>query len=280
MKKFSYIIPVILIIISSCTERIDIELDDTYTRLVVSGVITTDTMEHYIDLTRSTDYYYNEAPPPVTGAGMTITDDKGNIYTLTEKTPGRYATDPSFAAVPGWTYTLDIQLNEEINGHNNYSASSTVYPIYPIDSIGLIYRPDWGFDGLYEVTCYYQEPPTKDFYIFNLLINNAMVTDTITERFVSSDEFYNGSYTNGIGVGYLDQSNGGEVLNSGDTVTFQACSITEDYYNYLVSLQSETGFNTPLFSGPPANVKGNISNGAIGFFAAYSVSYSSKVFQP
>jgi hypothetical protein len=32
--------------------------------------------------------------------------------------------------------------------------------------------------------------------------------------------------------------------------------------------------SNPLFSGPPANVKGNISNGAIGFFAAYTTSRS------
>jgi len=107
-----------------------------------------------------------------------------------------------------------------------------------------------------------------------------MLTDTITNRFVSEDEFYNGNYTNGIGVGYLDQSKEREVIRVGDTITFQGCSITEDYYNFIITLQSETGFQTPLFSGPPANVKSNINNGAAGFFAAYGVAYSSKVFQP
>jgi len=65
-----------------------------------------------------------------------------------------------------------------------------------------------------------------------------------------------------------------------DTITFQAGNISEDYYNFIVTLQAETGFQTPLFSGPPANVKSNISNGATGFFAVYSVAYSTRVFQP
>ncbi|HPM92458.1 MAG TPA: hypothetical protein PKZ74_06565, partial [Bacteroidales bacterium] len=60
---------------------------------------------------------------------------------------------------------------------------------------------------------------------------------------------------------------------------FQGCNITEEFYDFVMTLQSETGFQTPLFSGPPANVKSNLSNGAVGFFTAYSVAYSSKVFQ-
>jgi hypothetical protein len=231
-------------------------------------------------LTTTTSYYYNEAPPPVTGAIVDISDDLGNLETLTEVESGKYATSPLFYALPGRTYTLNVELAGEINGYKSYSASSFVHPIYPIDSIGLVYQPDWGEKGFYEVTCYYQDPPTKDFYMFNIFKNNELLTDTISKRFVINDELYNGNYTNGIGVGYLDQAIEREVLHPGDTVKFQGCNITEDYYNFVVALQTETGYNNPLFSGPPANVKGNISNGAAGFFAAYGVAYSSKVYQP
>jgi hypothetical protein len=279
MKKL-FIIPAILLILASCTERIDIELDETYTRLVVYGTITTDTSTHYVELSATTSYYYNEAPPPVTGASVEISDDEGNLFELTETEPGKYATSPLFAAVPGRTYTLQIELAEEINGHKDYTAVSRLNAIYPIDSIGLVSQPDWGEKGFYEVTCYYQDPPSKDFYMFNIYKNGKLLTDTINDRAVTNDDFFNGNYTNGIGVGYLDQSNENEVLHAGDVVTFQGCSISEDYYNFVITLQSETGFQTPLFSGPPANVKGNINNGAVGFFEAYGVSYSSKVFQP
>jgi hypothetical protein len=280
MKKSFLIIPALLIFIASCTERIDIQLDDTYTRLVVDGAITTDTARHFVELSATTSYYYNEEPPPVSGASLEISDDLGNVEYMTEIEPGKYATSPLFAAVPGRIYTLRIELAEEINGHSTYMASSAVNPIYPIDSIGLVYQPDWGEKGFYEVTCYYLDRPTRDFYMFNIYKNGEILTDTIKSRIVTDDEFYNGNYTNGIGVGYLDQSKEKEVLQAGDTITFQGCNITEEYYNFVISLQSETNYQTPLFSGPPANVKGNISNGAAGFFAAYAVAYSSKVFQP
>ncbi len=280
MKKLFIIIPAFLLLVSSCTERIDIELDDSYTRLVVYGTITTEATTHYVDLSVTTSYYYNEAPPKVSGAAIEISDDLGNVESLQEVSPGRYATSPQFAAVVGRTYTLHINLEEEINGHKIYTASSGVRPIYPVDSIGLVYQPDWGENGFYEVTCYYQDPPTKDIYMFNIYKNGELLTDTINDRFVVEDEFFNGSYTNGIGVGYLDQANEREKLYPGDTVTFQGCNITDEYYEFVVTLQTETGFSTPLFSGPPANVKSNLDNGAVGFFTAYGVSYSSLIFNP
>ena len=57
------------LIISACTERIDIELDDTYTRLVVDGQLSDDsTITQSILLTESTSYFYNQPPPPVSNA--------------------------------------------------------------------------------------------------------------------------------------------------------------------------------------------------------------------
>jgi hypothetical protein len=280
MKRAFSIIALLSILASACTERIEIELDETYTRLVVYGTITTDTTRHFVELSKSTSYYYNEAPPMVSGAAVSITDSEGTRVVLTETAPGKYATPDDYYAVPGRTYTLDVQLLEEINGHSNYTASSEAKRIYPIDSIGLVYQPDWGEKGFYEVTCYYQDPTTRDFYMFNIFKNNVMLTDTLSNRFITNDDFYNGGYTNGIGVGFLDQANEREQLKTGDTITFQGCNISEDYYNFIFTLQQETGFSTPLFSGPPANVKGNISNGAAGFFAAYGVAYSTTVFTP
>jgi hypothetical protein len=279
MKKYLFVLPLLILITTSCTERVDVELDSSLTRLVVDGTITTDTTTHYIQLSTTSGYYYNDPPPPLSGAGLEITDDLGNVENLTEMAPGKYATSPLFAAVIGRTYTLTIDLPNEIDGHKIYTASSTVTPIYPIDSIGLVFQ-DWGEKGFYEVTCYYQDPPSRDFYLFNIFKNGEMLTDSIRNQFVSEDSFYNGNYTNGIGVGFLDQSKERQVLHYGDTVTFQGCNISEAYYNFVVEVQTETGFQTPLFSGPPANVKGNISDGAIGFFAVYSVAYSSTIFRP
>ena len=280
MKKLLLIIIVPLLIATSCTERIDIELDETFTRLIVYGTLTTDTSRHYIELSKTTSYYYNQAPPPVMNAIVEISDNLGNRLLLTEERPGLYATPPSFFVLTGRIYTLRIELEEDINGHRFYEATSAVNTINPIDSIGLVYQPLWGEKGFYEVTCYYQDSPTRDFYMFDIYKNGELITDTITKRIVVSDEFFNGSYTNGIGVGFLDQSKEREMLHPGDTITFRGSNVTEEFYTFIWTLQQETGFQTPLFSGPPANIQSNLSNGATGFFTAFSVSYASTVFLP
>ena len=276
MKRALTSIFISLSIMTACTEKIDIELDDTYERLVVDGFITTDTTAHTIVLTKTSSYYYNEPPPAVTNAQVVIADDLGNEIPLVETGPGNYETPQEGHAVVGRTYTLRITLDGAIDGSTYYEASSQVKPVYEIDSIRLAFR-DWGEDGFYEVQCYYQDPPEKNFYLFNIFKNGELITDTMDKRFITDDEFYNGNYTNGIGVGYLNQSIKRERLYDGDVITFQAANIEESHARFIWQLQEEAGYQLPLFSGPPANVNGNISGGAIGYFAAYAVTYSSVI---
>ena len=151
-----------------CTEKIDIQLDDTYTRLVVYGAVTTDTMAHMVELTTTSSYYYDQTPPPVQGATVEISDDEGDLITLTEKEPGKYYTPDDFYGVDGRTYDLRIELVQPVNNNRIYTASSFLPAINQVDSIRLMSHPDWGDNGFVEVQCYYQDPPTKEYYMFNI----------------------------------------------------------------------------------------------------------------
>ena len=64
-----------------------------------------------------------------------------------------------------------------------------------------------------------------------------------------------------------------EELPNTDTlkVTVEMHSISRKYYDFLVAIALETEFNGDLFSGPPANIPSNISNGGLGFFIASAV---------
>lgn len=280
IPKFIALLSGIIIATASCTERIDIELDDTYSRLVVDGQITTDdSCRHAIILTESTSYFYNQPPPAVSNADVQVIDDEGNISLLSEESPGVYLLPEGFKAVIGITYTLDIQLAKEIDGQTHYTASSVTPSIGDTAYIGLKYQPDWGEEGYYVVQCYYWDPPEANFYMFNIYKNDTLLTDTISKKQLVDDRFYNGEFTNGVGVGYLDQSKKREKLRPGDVITFQACSVTEGYAYFVWEVQEEVSFSTPLFSGPPANVVGNLSNGAIGYFTTYPVLYASTIFE-
>jgi len=275
MKFFHYIFIIILVSLSvfSCTEKIDIQLDDSYTRLVVDGSITTDTMAHTVILSTTSSYFYNQPTPMVTGAKVSITDGT-QTFNLREDSAGYYHTDPSVYGIGSRTYTLNIKLFTAVGGHMDYSAVSTLNPVHPLDSISLLFHPEWSDRGIWEVKCYVQEPPTIDFYRFLVSRNQVLLTDSLKEWFVIDDKFFNGNYTNGATIAYLRQGSKAEGLSKGDTVTVEVNNIGKEYANFLWDAQAELRGSNPLFSGPPSNVKGNISNGAVGFFAAYSATRS------
>jgi len=273
MKYTGYglLITTLSFLIFSCVERITVELDDSYTRLVVDGGITTDTIAHAVLISQTTSYYFDQPAPAVTGALVQISDGT-DAYTLDEESPGVYRTDPSVFGVAGKTYTLTIKLASEIGGFSDYNARSTLYPVSHLDSVSLAFHPDWSEDGIWEIKCYVQDPLTEDFYRFRISKNGEMISDTLDEWFVTDDRFFNGNYAYGAPVAYLQQGKDDEGLKAGDTVAVEMNSIGADYANFIWEAQSEVRGSNPLFSGPPANVKGNINNGASGFFSAYSVS--------
>ncbi len=279
-KSMKYITNIIILIIflSSCTEKIDIDVGTTYQRFIVEGTITTDTMKHVVKLITSIDYYENEQPPVVSNAIVTI-DDGINKITLEENSenPGYYETDENYFGVVGRTYELEIEIPEAINGYTSYTASSELKPVAPIDSIRVEYIEDW---EVWELQIYALDPPTEDFYSFEVFKNGIEITDTITKRGVSDDRFFNGNYTFGVSVYYFYSGYEPEFVYPGDTITLRMGGITKDYYNFLIELMDQTfEYRNPLFSGPPANIRTNISNGGLGFFTAYATSYSSTIYQ-
>ena len=278
LQKLSQLI-IIGIVAFSCTERIDINLDQQeYDRIVVEGAISTDTAAHLITLTKTADYFENRPPDPVTNAEVFIYNDVEE-YQLTEKpaNSGRYFTEANVYGTTGREYEMKVLLDEKIGGEMEYHAISAIYPINQIDSIALEFHEDWGNEGYWEVKCYVWDPPTPDFYMFYVYRNGEPCNDTITEVFVVDDLIYNGNYTNGIGVAFLNQAYDHQKLKTGDIVTLRVSRITKEYSDFLWDVQEEVNYSTPLFSGSPANVKGNINKGGFGAFAAYSNSYASAV---
>jgi hypothetical protein len=265
-------------IFTSCTERIDIDLGTTYTRFVVDGVITSDTMAHYVKLSKSIDYYSETAVPGVSDATVTIDDGFETILLQeSDSVPGLYLTPDDYFGVPGRTYKLNIELQEGINGETSYSASSLLNPVAPVDSIDVVYKEEW---EAWELQLYATDPTSVNFYMFDVYKNDTLLTDTINEVGISDDKYFNGNFTYGAPVYYFVKGNPDEVVHPGDTIILRMAGITEEYYNFVVDVMNETfEFRNPLFSGPPANISTNISNGGMGFFTAYAVSYAKMVYE-
>jgi hypothetical protein len=283
MKTKNYLTVLLVLILSSvfftpsCTEKIDIDLDSTYQRTVIYGQITTDTTSHKVTVTTTGDYYSNLPPQGISGANVRISDGENEFILLEDsEEEGAYYTDPNVYGVPGRNYTIFVE-NVDLLGDGNlksYNASSELMPVASPDSIKAVYRENW--EG-WAVQAYAQDPPeTEDFYMFLVYVNDELDSDSLQNIIITDDALFNGNYTNGVVVYYL---NGVDALSVGDTITTAFCGISRDYYKYLTEAQVATRPSVPLFSGPPANPRSNFNNGAIGYFAAYSLSRASTIIE-
>jgi hypothetical protein len=283
MKIHRYRIPLFLaamLLATSCTEIIEIELDSTYKRLVVYGIITSDSLHHGVELTTTTDYFFNDNPPPVQHATVSVTFKDTVVY-LEESAnrPGIYKSPHAFRGEPGVTYSLEISdVDIDEDGDTEYYAAETTMPeIAKADSIALIRFITPFFSG-YQVALWSPDPPGVNYYNYKLFRNGAPINRRLSDYTVQPDDFFNNNYVAGLPVGFLNDDDEGEVIAPGDIVALEINSIPEEYYSFIVDAQSEIFGNNPLFSGPPANVPSNITNNAVGIFAAYSIDRVSNVF--
>jgi len=279
MKRFVIYIILLGLIANACTERIDLQLDETYTRLVVDGGISNDTNSYQVSLTKTADYFFNEPAPRVVNAVVILSDGINN-YQLNETEPGNsglYESDSTFHGIIGKTYTLDINLDQPIDNLTNYTSTCRMMNVARLDSIQVVLQPDWGPEGIWEIRVFAQEPGDEvNYYMFHYYRNDTLMTDSIWKVAISDDKYINGSYINGLAAIYINNANSWETFKPGDKVTLNMSGITKEYYDFIYQVQL-SGFNIPFFTGPPANVQGNISSSGIGFFTAYSNTWGSTV---
>ncbi len=268
MRKLLRNIGFVLLVVAtgfSCTKRVDIPLKTGDEKLVVEGYLFGSDSVSWVRLTKSSGYFSDELPPAVSHARVVVSD-KDRQWLLTESPahPGVYfLSDSSFHLIVSDTFKLDIQLQNPVGEYSRYASRTVVPPLrIHIDSLGIEYAPDF---EKWMIRYYGQDLPGKDYYLFNSGVNGQIVSDSILQKVVRKDDFFDGRYVSGAVVQVLNE----ETMKVGDYYTLMASNITEAYYYYLASLIDEVGDKNPLFSGPPANVKGNISNGALGFFTAF-----------
>ncbi len=277
MNKIKLLASIIVLgfLAQSCTEEIDLELNDMLPRIVVDGKITSDTTKHRIILTKTTSYFYDESAPVISGAEVSITDGT-NVYTLTENPfgSGVYYTESNVYGENGKTYNLLIK-NVDINDDGKteeFEASETMKNVFYIDSARAQFANIFGMQG-YRIFGFAQEPPTVgDYYMWNYYINGELRSDTLNKVVFNSDELVNGNYMYNLEMAFITDG------HPGDTLTIETMAISKEYYEFIISFFIETQWSGGGgFSGPPANIKTNITNGGLGYFNAGAVSRYSLV---
>lgn len=251
-----------LILAVSCKKKIDLNLNnEEFSRLVVEGTITDENKQQIIKLTKTSDYSNPQAPIPASGAIVSVTDGT-NTFTFTESPSGVYKSNTNFRGEVGKTYDLSVYFESK-----EYTSSSTMYPAFMLDSLYAL--PE--YDG-YSIYINAQESPVSKQYYLMKTIKNGVLNDTLKNWSFFSDDLINGLYLQDFNIAWL------EAL-PGDTVQIETFSISKEQYEYINTALQTQSTPIPFLGSNPANIKGNISNGAMGFFQVSAVSIKGCIIQ-
>lgn len=244
--------------ISSCRDEVILDLNTVGPVVVIEGKISNDSVPFMVRVTTTADYY-SLAIPFVTNAFVTINGSDGSKDTLYHDTAGYYYSDYINPCKVGVSYTLSVTYKGK-----TYTATETCLPQNPVDSVKVIYQPKKGFlpAGYYLWEYTTEKPGRGDCYQWDLYQNDTNVFDDF--YYLSDDQVLEES-------GQKIVSDFQYPFRLGDSIVFDQFAISRQFYNFLTAVQSQTSRDGSPFSASPSNIGGNISNGAMGYFAVRNV---------
>ena len=314
--KHTFYIALTLLIFTSCTKEVEIDIPGYAEELVIDGVIETNAPP-FVMISKTKDIY---APTDidaflngfVSGATVTVSDGTNTVvldewcsdnlppgagpiaaqmFGISESELANYhicaylTLDPSMSGQVGKTYLLTVELDG-----NTYEASTAIVQPTYFDSVWWKPEPSTPNHGFSWV--YLTDPPTKgDAYKWEVKrINIGMDGEPIDQNFkvpfspVFNDQFFNGlafefAYENPFAFETETPEEYLGLYPLGDTVVIKFSKIDAQVYEYLEKkyLQIQTAGNP--FS-TPTNIPNNISGGALGVWAGFSPSYDTLICQP
>ncbi len=263
---------------SSCEETIELDLDQTEERVIIEGLVSTQSDKNFVKISKSSPFYVAGSTPRVTNAVVTVSNQEGQVFTMVHNpgnhpdSSGIYIPDPPFSGVVGHTYFLEVSFDGLI-----FTGSDKMAPVIAIDSLA------WGLstsgfpnldepEHIYEVLLYAENViPDRNFLLFKFYRNDT-ITGPETNSIFTADDQLIGDKIEGLSAPVLFAKN--------DTARVEIYSLSQPafvYYNDLFNVLNNDG---GLFSPPPANPRTNLSNGALGFFQASALSTDSIIVDP
>ncbi len=261
MNKLKYIFPLIFILAIACEKVIDVDLNEAAPVIVIEGNLSNNINEAEVKISMTSSYFDTIPSKKVSGAIVKITSDVGDNFNLHETEDGVYKTRRSWFK-EGGTYNLSIEANGEY-----YESTSKLNPPVYIDSVKFYYEDSPFLEQGYYVNVYLDDPPGVSNYYRLKYLKNGVFQNRIEDLILFDDRYVDG---NTIEITLFNQP-----FEINDTIALQLVSLDEGAYDYLRTFQ-ELVNNNPG-SAAPANPNSNISNGALGYFSAWSSSIKSAI---
>lgn len=266
--KNTFFIILSLFLLTACQKEIDLDLEDQSGSIVIEGNITNQPGPHFVKITRSVAVNQNNQYPAVAGANVVISDNTGQAETLQYIGDGRYQTSSAFAGVPGRTYSLKIDADGK-----QYTAQSTMPEVVSFDGLE---QDSFAFGGKtsYTLLPVFTDPSALgNRYLFSFTINN-LSKKTLN---VFSDNINNGlPNQRPLMLPNDDEDGNNHEVVVGDTIHVEMQCIDTNVFTFYSALLDISGGGSGV---TPTNPPSNISNGALGYFSAHTLSKLSHVIQ-
>jgi hypothetical protein len=240
-------------VFASCQKVINVDLNSASPKYVIEGGVNNSSEPCRIKITKTSNFSDDNNFEGIENAAVTISDNAGNVASLSYTTDGVYQTT-AITGVPGRTYNLTVKLGNE-------TFSSTSQMPYPVNMDTLYSYDFFGFgDTIKMANLEYQDPAgIKNYYRFVLTLNRV-VKESI---YISDDEFNDGKNA----TQYINYFKGEETIKAKDSVSMEMQCIDAGVYNFFFTLDQTISQS----AAAPTNPVSNISGGALGYFSAYTV---------
>ncbi len=251
-----------VLLLASCQKVVDINLNAAAPDIVIEGNITDQPGPYTVKISQSVNFDLPNVFPPVKGANVMISDNAGNSEMLKETSDGIYTTN-TLQGVQGRIYTLVVTANGK-----TYSAISTMPSEVKIDTLRSSVSSSFRGGTRIEINVIYHDPVgIANYYRFVEIINGK----TSNNLMLSSDRLFDG------GVITHTIRNEQDSLYPGDSVKVLLEGIDANVYEYFRELNQI--INGSGQQASPANPLTNLTNGALGYFAAEAIT-SKKILIP
>jgi hypothetical protein len=302
MKRFSkFILIILIILLNSCITEFVPQISEENVMMVVEGLITDQPGPNLIKLSSSLPLGEKNEAIPLSGCSVSISDDLGNNYQLSEQDPGKYFTDSAtFRGVIGRLYTLNIQSfkGSKIATFRSYPVE--MKPVPPIDSVYyeklMVAEPTDKFKGIDGCQIYLDTRDTVNkcrFYrwdfaetwklrlLFDVPNQTCYLSSNSQDIYIESTAALSEDRINRLPVTYI--SNVTDRLRFQYSILINQYSLNEEEYNYWKKLKNLTVSVGGLHDVIPSSIASNIicvenpSEKVLGYFSVSSRS-SKRIF--
>ncbi len=249
--------PLLILFLSGCEKVIDVDLNESEPALVIEGNLSQNEGTLEVKISNTASYFSNQPMPKVEEASVMLTNGPGFQLQAEQTEPGLYRLDDlpvNFNSV----YRLTVKMDGQ-----EYTGVSTLNPLVKIDSIAYEYQQEQiFFEGGYRVLLYFTDPGEEENYYRVKLYKNGERFDEVDDLIIFDDSSLDGKS--------IQVRLRGQLFEPQDTVKVELLSIDYNAWEYFSSLREVANLNPG--SPSPANPLSNLSNGALGYFSAWTSS--------